>query len=169
MTKDKELREERARDNADSVRNGLEAKLEEVTARVQELEDKEGEAKTAAREKNDELNVEEDRGQKAKELLNLIRQELAELRAQRNDLVATKASDLAKFHQNMPAAMEAIKRNRNQFKDMPIGPLGIHVKVKRQEWAKLCEVIFGKNLNGFLVTNFEDQQALRSILHKTQW
>jgi|SRR5579862_86888 len=116
-----------------------------------------------------EVEAEEAKERVVKENLEQIRGKIAELNKQRSDLLGIKQSSLKVFHESMPMAVEMIRRNRSQFREMPIGPLGLHVKVKRKEWAKICEVIFGRNLNGFLVTNFEDQIALRQLLFKAHW
>jgi len=76
------------------------------------------------------------------------------------------------FNDKMPSAIKEIQRNKARFREMPIGPLGLYVKVlpgKAHDWAKICETIFGRNLNGFLVTNYEDQVTLRQILSSQQW
>ena len=71
----------------------------------------------------------------------------------------------------MPAVVVEIQRRRNEFKEMPIGPLGVHVKIResKEQWADICENIFGRALNGFLVTNYEDLKLLQGILDKKDW
>jgi len=147
----------------------LEAKFDEAKQKEQTDKEKYQKAMEASAEMDRLVKEKEAKEREAKETVARARTELADLNRQKNELMATKASGLAKYHQNMPRAMDMIQRSRNQFKQLPIGPLGVHVKVKRQEWSRICEVIFGRNLNGFLVTNFEDQHTLKSILQKTAW
>ena len=78
-------------------------------------------------------------------------------------------SSLAVFHENMPRVVDEINRRRNSFKNMPIGPMGSFVKIKKEQWSGICENLFGRPLNGFLVTNFQDLETLRSILNAKQW
>jgi chromosome segregation ATPase len=85
------------------------------------------------------------------------------------ELERSKSSTLSIFHQNMPQVIAAIKQNQNKFSDPPVGPLGLHVKVIKEQWASICETLFGKNLNGFLVTNHHDRTTLRKILIDKRW
>ncbi|KAG8840124.1 Structural maintenance of chromosomes protein 6, partial [Serendipita sp. 405] len=54
----------------------------------------------------------------------------------------------------------------------PVGPLGLHVRLKDKKWADVLRVGIGNFLGGFAVTNYQDQKTLRKILdnhgaHKT--
>jgi len=72
----------------------------------------------------------------------------------------------------MPKAFIAVQRRVRQFKDPPIGPLGMHVKLKDtkdEEWVRILERLFGRNLNAFLVTNHRDRKQLSAILEENNW
>jgi chromosome segregation ATPase len=104
------------------------------------------------------------------------KQDLVQLVAQANqevqNLIRTKDDTLQSFHNNMPNAFREIQRRVKEFRDAPIGPLGMHVKLrdpKDEDWVKILEKMFGKNLNAFLVTNFDDRKKLESILQKYRW
>jgi structural maintenance of chromosomes protein 6 len=72
----------------------------------------------------------------------------------------------------MPKAFNEITRRGKEFRDPPIGPLGMHVKLKNakdEEWVTILERLFGRNLNAFLVTNHDDRKRLATILEQNQW
>lgn len=72
----------------------------------------------------------------------------------------------------MPKTVNEIRRRVTEFQDPPIGPLGMHVKLrdaKDEEWVPVLEKLFGRNLNAFLVTNFDDRKKLSAILEQNQW
>ena len=88
-----------------------------------------------------------------------------------HDLQKSKTSTLTVYHRNMPAVVDEIRRRRSEFREMPVGPLGTHVKIleAKEQWADICENIFGRTLNGFLVTNYEDLRTLKTILDSKDW
>ena len=100
-----------------------------------------------------------------------LRQSYAELENRLGGLNQAKASVLSRYDKNMGRVMSEIERQKRNFKDMPIGPIGTYVKIleSKEKWADICENIFGRGLNGFLVTNYDDAKTLRGILEKCQW
>jgi structural maintenance of chromosomes protein 6 len=73
------------------------------------------------------------------------------------------------FHEKMPNVLDEIQRKRGMFKQMPIGPLGSFVKIKKEQWSGICENLFGRSLNGFLVSSYQDLERLREILSAKNW
>jgi chromosome segregation ATPase len=61
-----------------------------------------------------------------------------------------------------------IGRQRNRFKEVPVGPIGLHIKVKdgKQEWAGSIENAIGSSLSGFIVTNHDDRRVLQDIIRR---
>lgn len=54
----------------------------------------------------------------------------------------------------------------HRFRQKPIGPFGLYVKLKDKRWADTIESIFSNNLNGFWTCCYEDQRLLRIIFEK---
>jgi structural maintenance of chromosomes protein 6 len=98
-----------------------------------------------------------------------LRQSLMETNNTITELNNTKKSALNVYHPKMGAIIAEIGSRRSQFREMPIGPLGTHVKIEKEEWVHICENLFGKNLNGFLVTSHEDRKLLHDILERHKW
>ena len=92
------------------------------------------------------------------------RKELGDARKRLSGLEQSKTTVLSVYHDAMPAVVAEINRQKNLFKDPPIGPLGISVRLKKEEWAGICENLFGRNLNAFLVTNHKDKELMLKIL-----
>lgn len=99
-------------------------------------------------------------------------QQVARANEEVQNLVRSKDDALGKFHNGMPNAFKEIQRHIREFRDPPIGPLGMHVKLKDprdEDWVRILERMFGRNLNAFLVTNFEDRKRLEGILQRSRW
>jgi structural maintenance of chromosomes protein 6 len=86
--------------------------------------------------------------------------------AQLNEI---KKSALMAFHPKMEAVLKEIQSKRSQFTTMPIGPLGAFVKIKKEQWAGICEVVFGRGLNGFICSHAADLKILEGILKGKNW
>lgn len=63
----------------------------------------------------------------------------------------------------MPRAMAAIDRETH-WRDKPIGPLGMHMRLTDLTWAPLVESVLADPLNAFVVTNHDDRARLSRIL-----
>ena len=106
---------------------------------------------------------------KAKKRLLDSQNELGQEKTLLGELERAKTDRLNAFHYNMPSVMNAINQKKNQFHHMPVGPLGMHVKLLKEEWANICERLFGRVLNGFLVVDHHDREILQSILNQYRW
>jgi chromosome segregation ATPase len=75
---------------------------------------------------------------------------------------------LAALGNELPRVVADIDKAR--FRERPIGPVGLHVKMKdgRGEWSQAVEKILGLTLKAFVVSNTEDQYTLRGILMRHQ-
>lgn len=63
----------------------------------------------------------------------------------------------------MPQVLGMIQSTR-WVGEKPIGPLGMHVKLKDKKWARVLRVGIGNFLGGFAVTNHQDRLTLKKIL-----
>jgi chromosome segregation ATPase len=69
---------------------------------------------------------------------------------------------------NLQKLLRAIDGDR-RFREMPIGPLGRHVKLLRPEWGYILEKQSGSVLNAFVVTSRADQSVLSDQMRKCGW
>jgi structural maintenance of chromosomes protein 6 len=165
------IKEERQREDNGDKRLELEEKLAQLDIEINEWSAQSVESTTAATRLELDVKVNENKGKDIRIQRDDIRKLLAEKRNRLHELTKSKSSKLSVYHKNMPAVVVEIQRRKNEFKEMPIGPLGVHVKIResKEQWADICENIFGRALNGFLVTNYEDLKLLQGILDKKDW
>ena len=67
----------------------------------------------------------------------------------------------------MPRVLEAIRRER-RWRARPLGPIGLHIRLRDPRWAPLVEAVLGDVLNAFCVTNHADRELLSAILREHQ-
>jgi chromosome segregation ATPase len=168
---EEKIKEERNREENGDKRQELQEKLAQLDIEINEWTTRSLESTDAARRLELDVKANENNEKDVRRQRDEIRKLLAERKNNLHELTKSKASTLSVYHKNMPAVMVEIQRRKKEFKDIPIGPLGVHVKIKesKEQWADICENIFGRTLNGFLVTNYEDLRLLQSIMDKKDW
>lgn len=65
---------------------------------------------------------------------------------------------------NMPRVLAAIQRERWQHP--PVGPIGLHMRLKDARWAPVVESVLNDHLNAFCVTNHADRARLTALLQQ---
>ncbi|TVY42352.1 Structural maintenance of chromosomes protein [Lachnellula subtilissima] len=113
----------------------------------------------------------EERKTSAQEALNKVD---AALGAKRRDVEAARQR-LHELNQNQadvmngydPRMIHLIKaiRNEQRFRERPVGPIGLHVKLLKPVWSHVIETVLGNNLNAFVVTSKSDFTLLQGILN----
>ena len=76
---------------------------------------------------------------------------------------------LIMFGEKMPNLVAEIKKNANKFGQMPIGPIGLEIKLKKditKQEATLIEIELGDVLKSFIVDNFADRTLLNRLMQK---
>lgn len=163
------IAEERALEENGNQRELDQIKLQELDQQINEFTEEIIQFENNRVAKDNEIKVAENEKQKITERLNVSRTRLAAEKNILRDLENAKSNRLSVFHNNMPAVMREIHNQKNRFHELPVGPMGLSVKLLKEEWADICENLFGKALNGFLVTDHHDRELLQSILKKNNW
>jgi structural maintenance of chromosomes protein 6 len=163
------IKEEKNRSDDDAKRREQESELERLRENVSELTITIAEAEENKRAQEQAIKGKESESKRAADKRDYIMSQITDLKGKITEMERSKTSRLLPFHQKMPEAMRQIQARRSQFKQMPIGPLGMHVKILKEEWADICEQLFGAKLNGFLVSSHEDQITLAKILRDVGW
>ncbi|KAI6709378.1 hypothetical protein B2J93_4901 [Marssonina coronariae] len=70
---------------------------------------------------------------------------------------------LAGYDRKMSDLLKAIQNDRG-FREKPVGPMGLHVKLLQPKWSAVLEATLSGALNGFVVTSKADQTRLSSLL-----
>jgi structural maintenance of chromosomes protein 6 len=85
-----------------------------------------------------------------------------EARERLSTLKLDRGNVMAGFDNRMPRVLQQI-RNDAGFREKPIGPLGMHVKLLKPEWSQILESTLSGILSSFIVTNKPDQMRLSSM------
>jgi len=75
---------------------------------------------------------------------------------------------VAVYGEGAGRVVREMEKMRSRFRDSPVGPIGLHIKVKdgKQEWGGSVENAIGSILSGFIVTNHEDRRVLQDIMRR---
>lgn len=144
-------------------RDGRLQKIEATKTRVKECEAKF--ASTSSHTKNLEHSISHFVG-KERELKARLQKLNGEIREKNGQLANYRRqgdNKLIKFGDKMPRLVAEIEKNKQKFKQKPIGPLGAHIELQpnvSEAQAKAVEHEIGVLLRSFLVDNFEDKRML---------
>ncbi|KAL8998456.1 MAG: hypothetical protein Q9169_002493 [Polycauliona sp. 2 TL-2023] len=157
-------------------------RLEEInggsnTRRLVELEEKRSQLSDARNRKDDHDNglirLEEDRRraldevEKSKEPISRQRQDVQKCEERLNRLIRDKGKQEGAYHPGLPRLLRAIREDGG-FQQMPIGPIGYHVQLKKPAWSSILEKSLGGMLNTFIVTSKSDQTKLSQMMARCQ-
>jgi hypothetical protein len=154
-------------DGGERARN--EARLQVLEASLNEWALKEHDAHQDVQNAENDAKAKENQEKDAKRACDTARSNVTALNNTHSQLKDTSQSAMKAYHDRMPSVLEEIQKRRGVFQQMPIGPLGAFVKIKKEQWSQICENVFGRALNGFLVSNYPDLERLREILKAKNW
>ena len=95
-------------------------------------------------------------------------QEIQQCKENIDALLRDRGQGLGGYPANMTQLLKAIKQDLS-FQQMPVGPIGEHVRLLKPLWSGILEKSFGASLNSFIVTSKVDQTKLSSIMQKVKW
>ncbi|KAI9743277.1 MAG: Structural maintenance of chromosomes protein 6 [Claussenomyces sp. TS43310] len=72
---------------------------------------------------------------------------------------------MAGFDPKMPRLLTMIREDTG-FREKPVGPVGLHIRLLKPVWSTILERSIGSLLNGFIVTSKADQQRLSGLLRR---
>ncbi|KAI9052501.1 hypothetical protein LZ554_003845 [Drepanopeziza brunnea f. sp. 'monogermtubi'] len=82
-------------------------------------------------------------------------------------LDSNQGDQLAGFDRVMAGVLQIIQNDRG-FREKPVGPVGLHIKLLQPKWSNAIESKMGAALSGFVVTSKPDQLRLSDILRKNK-
>lgn len=104
--------------------------------------------------------------EEARRQVETLQQEMQNLQGALQRLQhAQGAGPLAPYGQNMQAVVNEINR-RKWVGRKPLGPLGLHVKLKDMKWKRLVEANLGNMMHSWAVTSGEDVRQLRDVFNQ---
>jgi len=166
------IRAEEAKQNDHGERQRKQEESERLAAEVDDWQRRIYDTNAAIQRLEAEIRSKEATDKENRKRKDQVRAQLDQAKSHVDGLIRTKQNSLTSFHVNMPKAFMEVQRRVRQFRDPPIGPLGMHVKLKDtkdEEWVRILERLFGRNLNAFLVTNHDDRKQLSAILEANKW
>ena len=101
------------------------------------------------------LSMEEKESELAKEM-TIYKNRLDNLRSAQQDRLRV-------FGERVPEVLKEI-RSTSTFRYKPIGPIGLHIRLRDQRWKLAIDSVMGAYMESFVVRNFEDQRLLKRIL-----
>lgn len=128
------------------------------------------EARAAEKRNKDELPQLDEARWKAVEAvkdmekpLSMKRKEVSAAEERLQSMNRDRGNVMAGFDPNMTKLIQIIRNDRG-FLETPVGPMGLHVKLKKPIWSDVLESTMGSTLNGFVVTSKADQLRLSNLL-----
>ncbi|GAA5889489.1 hypothetical protein JCM8208_001041 [Rhodotorula glutinis] len=72
------------------------------------------------------------------------------------------SNNILSYGDKTPQFLQAINQERG-WREKPIGPIGVYVKLEHKEYAAVLESFFSQTLNAYICTNHEDATRLRQL------
>lgn len=142
-------------------------KVSDLTA-AQELA---SQARIKLAEKSDDSHLQE-LHQKASRDVNSARQpleakqqEIANCESRLSSISRDVGQQMAGFDPKIPRLLNMIRDDRG-FREKPVGPMGLHIRLLKPIWSNALERSIGNQLNGFVVTSKADQQRLSGMMRQ---
>ncbi|KAF4520374.1 hypothetical protein B566_EDAN012879, partial [Ephemera danica] len=134
----------------------MEKELEDVQATRVTLECEVERLRSEARHHQTELN----------KVMSAYTEQQQRIRSRKMELDQAKrqsGSMPPSYGHKMPELLREIERNRRRFSKLPIGPIGLHVKVREQKWALAVESVLISEVRNFFCNTEEDRKVLMEI------
>lgn len=80
-------------------------------------------------------------------------------------LQSQQGSKFSSFRPNMAQLVNAVDKE-TRWRKKPVGPMGLHVKLKKPDWSSIIEKTFGGVLEAFVCHNKADQTLLSQIMKR---
>lgn len=168
-TKQAQINEERQR--LEAADGGSEAAkrqaIENAEAKVAETREQSNRHPQGLAELERNRAEAEPKAKAAKDAADRKRGEINQAEHRLTELRRARPAPLAGFHPTLPRLLDEIQ-NERRFREKPIGPMGVHVRLLKPEWSSILEKYFGQGLNAFVVTSKSDQTILSAMLKRYQ-
>ncbi len=97
--------------------------------------------------------------------IDLKRKEITACENQLQNLTRDVGQVMAAFDKSIPKLLNMIE-NDTGFREKPIGPVGLHIKLLKPIWSSVLDKSIGQLLGGFIVTSKADQVRLSGMIRK---
>jgi len=104
----------------------------------------------------------------AQEALREPQQSLEQAKNRLQGLRSKGNQQMAGYHESLQHLLRAIN-NESRFKQKPVGPMGLHVRLLQPEWSSIIESWFAQALEAFVVTSKHDQNILTELMRRNKY
>lgn len=146
-------------------RDEAQRKLDDVAAQLAAADAEAAEVKTRGGQLTEESMRIRAEGEAAEKERNVVRERIEAINAGIRRCDESQKSRLAPFGQNMEAVLADIERSK-WVGSKPVGPFGMYVKVKDEQWAEILRNQLGGAMSSFAVTDGRDRAQLSQILQR---
>ena len=150
--------------NTQAKRDETNRKLEGARDRVDKASARLNSANDELRDLRDRWSKAENEGQAAEAERKAARVQIVNCDEMLKKCIEQENNSLAPYGRHIKKVQEQIAKMR-WHGDVPLGPLGVHVKVKEpQRWANLMRAQIGQYMTAFACTDGRDRAQLKKIL-----
>ena len=139
-----------------NAREDMDAAEQSMNRLQKEVDEKGGEYNTA---------IEEWRGKDTE--LRRLQEEAKFKQDELNRMKQGEFDRVGKLHSQMPALLDALRKQANQFESTPIGPLALNISIKPEHEelrAAIEQALGGRQLLSFIVSSKKDEGIIRNII-----
>ena len=149
-----------------SKQDELNQRLDQATLDVQAAETDLKQAEALVLDKKNEASALRTQGDETDREVQTTRNSVMGLREQIQRCVEQQNNSLAPYGRDLRMVLERI-RGARWHGQRPIGPLGVHVKVKDRLWANVLRNVLGSHMSSFAVTDNRDLAVLKQFLRES--
>ncbi|GAA6051233.1 hypothetical protein JCM3770_005883 [Rhodotorula araucariae] len=162
---DRQIAAEEAKLSRDleAERRPLRDKIEQANAEIKQLALRMQESRHRSDESSEQVLKVSEEHEDVRTQIDNASKAANDLRARIQFTRNSSTNSLLAYGARIPQYMQAIDNER--WREKPIGPIGLYVKLDHPQYAGVLESFFGATLNGFICTDAEDARTLRRI-HK---
>lgn len=92
-------------------------------------------------------------------------QQKSDAQGRLNNIKRAGSNPLNRYGNQMPQLVNAINQDQS-WRQRPIGPIGLHVKLNEPVYGKMLESFFAHYLNGFVCVDNRDAARLRQLFRQ---
>jgi chromosome segregation ATPase len=164
---EREIREEQQRlDNAHGGAHAeLLAKIDVARGKVAEAKSQLDESEANRAQLPERLKEAENALEQLRGPIETKQREMQNCEAQLQALARDRANIMAAFDSKIPRLLNQIRQD-DRFREKPIGPVGLHIKLLKPIWSTILEKSIGSILSGFIVTSKPDQALLSGLMRQ---
>lgn len=170
-----QTRRRKAQEHIDSARKeamrsttdedeAFEAKIANLTQQKQQCEEEQRTLQASLHEKTNVLQGKRTEARKYQQSLDIKRKQIGDARQKIEQAKRSTDNPAFKWGRQMPALLDAIERNQSRFRIVPIGPIGMELKLKESKWGQAVDAALGSILSYFIVdSNGYDEKILKEL------